>query len=471
MKLLWSSLRYRLVISIGVAMLGVMGCVSVAVYWAISHESDEIFKARLATSAKVLEGLISQKLNELPTDKNGFIEINDPVLSPNDADPNHHPYEQKIAFQVWDQMGVLLAKSASAPVVPLGDLSEGVHITTIGSEEWQVFALKSGDIWVMAAEHNNVLEESTVKLVYAIFTPFALGGVALVLLVNYLLIRGLMPIKEIAHQISKRDGEAEAPIEGTWPSELRMIVVAFNNMLSRVRSTIKREKLFLDSAAHEIRTPLAAIRLHLQNALNSHDSSGQVKSMELAYQGVRRASRLVSQMMELSRIDAQEFSCEGNVYVALDEVVQRIAADMKPICDRKRQRMVIFADVDVVVHAQLTAVESIASNLLDNASKYGHPDSSIHVEVRVVDGFAQLSVANEGALIPASEKEKIFLPYYRNASGSQDEIVGSGLGLAIVKRLADRMYAQVRIEDVLQPMGTLVTVNFAQASSTGFVES
>ena len=463
MKSFWASLRHRLVISIGIAVLGVMGIVSVAVYWAISHESDEIFKARLATSAKVLEGLISQKLNELPIDKNGFIEISDPIVASSEVDPNHHPYEQKVAFQVWNQMGVLLAKSAGAPTTPLGSLAEGVHKTTIDAEEWQVFALKSGDIWVMAAEHNDVLEESRVKLVYAIFTPFVLGGIALVLLVNYLLIRGLVPIKDIAHQISQRDGESEAPIQGVWPTELRLIVDAFNSMLLKVRGTIKREKLFLDSAAHEIRTPLTAIRLHLQNALNAKDANGQQQSMQLAYQGVQRASRLVSQMMELSRIDALEPSSESDVYIALDEVVQRIAADMATACDRKHQKIVVTADPDVVIYAPLTAVESIVSNLLDNACKYGLPNSCILVAVRGIDNLARLSVENEGPLILGSEKEKIFLPYYRNASASKDRIGGSGLGLAIVKRFADRLNARVSVHDVRNPDGTSVHVEFVQA--------
>lgn len=463
MKSFWASLRYRLVISVGIAMLGVMGIVSVAVYWAISHESDEIFKARLATSAKVLEGLISQKLNELPVDKNGFIEISDPIVDSSESDPKHHPYEQKVAFQVWSQMGVLLAKSASAPVSPLGSLSEGVHRTTIDAEEWQVFALKSGDIWVMAAEHNDVLEESTVKLVYAIFTPFVLGAIALVLLVNYLLIRGLVPIKEIAYQISQRDGESEAPINGAWPTELRLIVDAFNNMLAKVRSTIKREKLFLDSAAHEIRTPLTAIRLHLQNALNANDVNGQQQSMQLAYQGVQRASRLVSQMMELSRMDALEPTSEPEVFIALDEVVHRIAADMAATCDRKQQKIVVAADPDVVIHAPLFAVESIVSNLLDNACKYGLQNSCIHVAVRGGDNLARLSVENEGPLIQESEKSKIFMPYYRNASVAQYGVTGSGLGLAIVKRFADRLNARVSVLDVRNPDGTIVQVDFVPA--------
>lgn len=464
MKSVWSSLRHRLVISVGMAMLGVMAVVSVAVYWAISHESDEIFKARLATSAKVLEGLISQKLNELPVDKNGFIEIKDPVFSAAQAGSDHHPYEQKVAFQVWNQMGVLLAKSAGAPSAPLGGLSEGVHKTTINAEEWQVFALRSGDIWVMAAEHNDVLEESTVKLVYAIFTPFLFGGLALVLLVNFLLIRGLHPIQDIATQISERDGQSEDPIEGAWPSELRMIVNAFNSMLSKVRSTIKREKLFLDSAAHEIRTPLTAIRLHLQNALNASDVTSQQQSMQLAYQGVQRASRLVSQMMELSRIDAGESSPEGAVYIALDEVTQRLAEDLRSTCASKNQMIVVDVDPDVVIHAPVTAVESIVSNLLDNACKYGVCNSVIQVSVKADGEVALLSVSNEGAVIAEGEKSKIFLPYYRNVSGIQNGIVGSGLGLAIVKRFTERLNANVRVLDVKDPQGTRVEVRFPLVS-------
>lgn len=455
-----ASLRSRLVISIGVAMFSVMLAVSVAVYWAISHESDEIFKARLATSAKVLEGLISQKLNELPTGKDNYIVIKDATLEGAVNTAGQHPYEQKVAFQVWSQMGVLLAKSDSAPVVPLGALTEGVHQTTINAEEWQVFALRSGDIWVMAAEHNDVLAESTVKLMYATFTPFVMGSLALIFLVNYLLLKGLSPIQEIAHQISKRDGKSDTPILGQWPAELSVVVEAFNHLLARVRQTIMREKMFLDSAAHEIRTPITAVHLHLQNAMHAQDPVTQQDSMKQAYLGAQRASRLVSQMMELSRMDSSEVVNEPSVFIALDEMAQRFAKHMQLTCMTKGQSVVVEAEADVVVFAPLCDIESIFSNILDNAFKYGYPNSVIRMVVQSHQGQACLQVTNQGPLIAAQDKLQIFLPYFRNTEGAQSAISGSGLGLAIVKRIADRLKAQVSVRDEHGPEGTTFELLF-----------
>lgn len=454
------SLRSRLVTSIAVAMFSVMLAVSVAVYWAISHESDEIFKARLATSAKVLEGLISQKLNELPTGKDSYIVIKDATFDGAVNTAGQHPYEQKVAFQVWSQMGVLLAKSDAAPDVPLGTLTEGVHQTTINAEEWQVFALRSGDIWVMAAEHNDVLAESTVKLMYATFMPFVVGSFALILLVNYLLLKGLSPIQEIAHQISKRDGKSDAPILGQWPAELGVVVEAFNHLLERVRQTIMREKMFLDSAAHEIRTPITAVHLHLQNAMYAQDSGTKQDSMQQAYLGAQRASRLVSQMMELSRMDASEVVNESPVFIALDEIAQRFAKDMQPTCATKGQLLVVEAEADVVVFAPLCDIESIFSNILDNAFKYGYPNSVIRMVVKSEQDQACLQVTNQGPLITAQDKLRIFLPYFRNTEGAQNAISGSGLGLAIVKRVADRLRAQVFVCDEHNPEGTTFELFF-----------
>ena len=461
MKKLLASLRYKLVFSVGVAMIALMTLVAVGVYWAIRHESDEIFKARLTTSAKVLEGLISEKINELPKGKSTYIEIQDADIAPvPSTKPSDRPYDQKVAFQVWSDMGVLLAKSASAPMEPLGKLEQGRHKTNINAEEWQVFALKSGKIWVMAAEHNDVLEESTVKLMYAVFTPFVVGSITLMLLVNFLLLKGLQPIKDIAQQISERDAQSAHPISGHWPTELQFVATAFNKMLVKVNAAIQREKLFLDSAAHEIRTPITAIQLHLQNALQSTNADDQHHSIELAHKGVKRASRLISQMMELSRINADDSSQPATSFLALDEVARSVAQSMAAPLERRGQTIAIEADNDVIIKASLTDIESVLYNLLDNASKYGLENSVIALRIAAKDANAILSITNAGPSIAESEKDTIFLPYYRNIEGNQPGIAGSGLGLAIVKRFVDRMGAVIAVHNASDLDGSTFEITF-----------
>ena len=249
------SLRNQLVFGVVISMLLVMSVVGGAVYWVLKHESDEIFRARLNTSARVLEALITNQINRMPKDEPIFIEL------PDDFDEGHHdddgsaahPYEQKIAFQVWNDMGMLLAKSASAPMSRLGDLTEGSQSVTLDDETWEVFALRSGSIWVLAAEHNDVLEEKAHKLAYAVLTPFAVGTLLLILFVNVQVYHGLTPLQRLAERIRSRRPESLEPLEeDSWPDELKTSVVALNDLLARVRDAFEREQLFIDAAAHEI---------------------------------------------------------------------------------------------------------------------------------------------------------------------------------------------------------------------------
>lgn len=458
------SMRRRLVVSVAIAMVAIMAMLALAVHTAISEKADEVFVERLTTSAKVLEGLISKTLNELPPGAQALVELNDADLATLGKEAARDSgHKRKIAFQVWSDMGVLLAKSTSAPMQPMGSFEQGQQQIQLGAQEWQVFALKAGDIWVMAAQDSQSNLEATTGLMYAVFVPFLVGGVSLLFLVNFVLLRGLKPLNDLASEIQSRDGELTDPVRGRWPSELQLVVDAFNGMLSRVNLAMRQEKLFLDSAAHEIRTPVAAIQLHVQNALHTDDQTQQRASLELANRGVRRASHLISQMMELSRVHADDEGRAEQSYLALDEVCRAAALAMAPVVSAKSQTIDINLQSDVVIKASLLDVESIVGNLLDNASKYGDAESVITLAVIEQDDVVELCVTNAGPLIDEDKKATIFRPYFRGLDVTQFGVPGSGLGLTIVKQCAERNGASVQVEDAIGQSGSTFRVTFSSA--------
>ncbi len=432
------SLRFKLVFSIGLSMVVLMLLVASGVYWAIKHESDEIFLARLNTSARVLEGLISRQISQNIAGENRYAELDDAVL-PATAGGGLQHYEQKVAFQVWSEMGVLLAKSASAPLTPLGTFKEGQQNTSLGDEEWQVFALKSGPIWVLAAEHNDVLEESRLKLLYAVFTPFLIGVSALILLVNFLLFRGLRPLNDLAVQIAIRDIHSLTPLAGRWPKELRSVVTAFNVLLISVKAAIEREKLFMDSAAHEIRTPIAGVHLHLQNALNDPDASARADSLHSALGGVKRVTQLIRQMLLLARVGAGYDPSQPKSFVAVDLVAAQIVDSMTARFKEKNQTVHFASEADLVVRAELGQVESLLGNLLDNAQKYGEQGGCIDIDITRADNSAVIRVANSGQPIAVPHREAIFTPYFRVTDSTVAAHEGAGLGLAIAARIVENL--------------------------------
>lgn len=427
-------------------MVVLMLLVASGVYWAIKHESDEIFLARLNTSARVLEGLISRQINQNIAGGDAYTELDDAVLPATEGNGPQH-YEQKVAFQVWSDMGVLLAKSASAPLAPLGALKEGQQNTSLGDEEWQVFALKSGPIWVLAAEHNDVLEESRLKLLYAVFTPFLIGVSALIVLVNFLLFRGLRPLNDLAGQIATRDIHSLAPLAGRWPNELRSVVTAFNVLLVSVKAAIEREKLFMDSAAHEIRTPIAGVQLHLQNALKDPDVNARAESLHSALGGVRRVTQLIRQMLLLARVGAGYDPSQPKSFVSLDFLGAQLVEGMKEKFKEKNQSMHFASDPDLVVQAELGQLESLLGNLLDNAQKYGERGGRIDVEITRDGRFALIRVANSGEPILAQHRASIFAPYFRVNKPSTVANEGSGLGLAIAAKIVANLNGTIVASD------------------------
>lgn len=462
MKSRYFSLRRHLVIGIVSATVLILGGVAYATYWALEHETDEIFKARLATSARVLEALITDQIAHRPP--NDPISISLPASietnSSTKGDSSGHEYERKIAFQVWNDTGLLLAKSESAPAVPLSPFVEGSSNQKLDDEYWEVFALKSGGIWVLAAEHNEILDEKTHKLALAVLTPFLLGTLVLLIVVNALVHFNLTPLKKLAEKISSREPEALTPIYfDSTPIELKPVLDELNDLMVRVNKAFKREQWFIDAAAHELRTPIAALQIHVQNALTADNEIERHESLVAALEGLRRTTRLAEQLLAFSRV-ASATDDQEKSFLMLDVICREIVRSYEKVFESKSQTVMIDVQGECVIKADLGKVERLLQNLLDNASKYGASPGVIHVRITTDPDRVELRVSNQGPKIPDEEKAKIFEPYYR-VLGQKSS--GTGLGLAIVQQIAQQNDATVTVEDMENGAGTTFVVRFPVA--------
>lgn len=455
------SLRRRLVGGIVSAVLLILGAIGGITYQAMQQEADEIFRARLASSARVFEALVGRQLAErasarplvlsLPADSRG---------EAGDADPGEQEGGKKIAFQVWNELGILLARSDSAPSSPLAPLVEGSSSQRLGDGAWEVFALRSGGTWVLAAEHNDTVAEKRERLAAAVYPPFLLGTLLLVALVNWLIVHHLRPMESLAAKIASREPESLEPIRlAPSPQELRPVIDELNALLERVTRAFQREQKFIDAAAHEIRTPLAALQLHVENALQANGDAERDESLRQALAGLRRLTRLSEQLLAFSRVTSRTDG-EAPAYLALEALCQSQAEAQAALLAQRRQRIRIAADGDCVIRGEPGKVERLLQNLIDNASRYGASPGCIDIEMRRAGRCLELAVSNEGEPIPAAEKEKIFLSYYR-IPGSKSP--GSGLGLAIVREIASQLGAAIRVEDKAPGEGARFVVRFPAA--------
>jgi two-component system sensor histidine kinase QseC len=459
--MIYFSIRKRLLLGIFLSMIMILGGMGLAAHLVAEHESEEIFSARLATSARVLEVLVAKQLEHATIASPIIIELPKELEHQHASteEINGHPYESKISFQVWHSNGKLLAKSATAPDKPLGPMTEGFGKNLIGDDIWQVFQLKSGDVWVMVAEMDAVREEMAGDLGLAIMTPLIIGSLILLIVINLIAYGSFRPLQYLANVIAAREPQSIKPIKlSKTPSELKPVIDELNHLLDRVQKAFKREQQFIDAAAHEIRTPIAALQLHIENAVNAKNDLDRNQSLAEALSGLRRTTRLTEQLLTLSRVSGA--TDQEQQVLSLDGICKEVVKNTKPLITQRGQTIELDIKDDCLVRGEQHKIERVIQNLIDNASQYGSATGLISVSLSKVADTIHLVVSNDGDIIPDSEKNKVFDPYYR-ILGSKS--FGSGLGLAIVKEIIQQHKGTIRIEDKSAGNGVQVIIEFKSA--------
>lgn len=444
------------------ALLAVLGAAAWLSFAGSEEEAQELFDARLATSARVLEALVARQVEKATLSAPIVIALPGPLESASHDTPGPlgHYYETKIAFQVRDAAGRLLARSASAPEAPFAPLAGGFATRALAGEDWRVFTLRSGDAWVQVAEKDDVRGELAEKLAFAAAAPL-LAGIVLLLLALGLLIRyGLAPLSALARQVAARRPGSGAPFElARAPAEIAPLIEALNGLLGRVRDALERERRFTADAAHELRTPLAALKVHAQNAARATSAAEREASLAHMLQGLERTVLLAEQMLAYSRAAAP-----GDVArrerVPLPELAREAAQAVQPRAQERRCTLELALEADAAVDGERQKLLSLVTNLLDNAVRYGPEGGRVRLALRREAGAAVLAVSDEGPGIPPELRERVFESYYRmpGAPGA-----GSGLGLAIAREVAEAHGARIAIEGGAGGRGTRVVVRFEAA--------
>lgn len=422
----------------------VLGAAAWVAYEAAQDEAEELFDARLATSARVLEAMVARQLESATVAAPIVIELPEPLeraTNDDEASPLGHPYETQVAFQARAGNGRLLARSSAAPEAPLAPLEPG--FSTQGS--WRVFSLRSGVVWIQVAESDHARNELSPKIAWAAVAPLVIGLPVLLALLSLLIRYGLAPLSQLAARIRARRPGSLAPVSlPRTPTEIAPVLDALNGLLERVHEALERERRFTADAAHELRTPLAAVKVHAQNAARAQSDVERRRSLELMLAGLERTTRLAGQMLALSRASVPR---PAHARVEIREVIEQAARELG---------LAVEVEGDLEVSGDRDQLLSLAANLLDNAARHGAG------RVRVELGGATLSVLDEGPGIPAPLRARVFESYYRVPGTSA---AGSGLGLAIVREIARQHEAEVRIAEGSGGRGARVSVNFPQNGS------
>jgi two-component system sensor histidine kinase TctE len=311
---------------------------------------------------------------------------------------------------------------------------------------------------VRVAETKEQRVALTREFLASVIVPQLLLIVIAGLVVWHGVVRGLAPLERLQRALATRSHVARGPVsaEGV-PGEVRPLVESINELLGRLDRALTLQARFIADAAHQLKTPIAALRAQLEVALREQDPDRLRQAVEASYPGLERLQRLASQLLSLAR---NEPAAEGALAMApLDlnalglEVAQRWVPEAL-----KRGIDLGFEPAAAAppVRGDPARLAELLDNLLDNAVRYTRDHGRI--TVRVLDGAsATLEVSDDGPAIPAEERERVFERFHRLLGTSRE---GSGLGLAIAREIAQRHGAEITLRDDADGVGNTFSVAF-----------
>lgn len=270
---------------------------------------------------------------------------------------------------------------------------------------------------------------------------------------------GLAPLDRIALEVAAREPERLDPLApDAAPRELRPLLDAMNTLFGRVAGTLDKERRFTADAAHELRTPLAAILAQAQVAQRARDAAERDHALAQIVASGQRAGRLVDQLLQLARLDAAD--ALPRTTLRLDQLAAEVCAEHGAAALEKQITLTLDAAVPVIVPGHADMLRVLLRNLLDNALRYTPVGGHVSVKVGGSAQTAELVVSDDGPGIPAGQREKVLDRFYRLADQDTN---GSGLGLSIVARIAALHDARLELADGIGTPGLTVRLQLPQS--------
>lgn len=447
------SLRARLVLAIGVLLVLTWIAILIVGGAHMWDELEEGYDAELGQSALFVVAMVEA----LDVSHAGAGAA--PMTNRSDDIPHgisSHNFNDHLVQVSKD--GEMIFRSSTAPDNFL-ELSEGIQDVEIGGELWKVLRkteAESGDIVVMGIRRHEV-DSTIVATILAVLVPLAAAGFVSTVITFFLVSRLMRPLERWAHKIGDMSPYDTATLDDKSALlEVRPVLAALNRMLERVRSSITFERRFVRDAAHEIRTPLAAIKAQVEAGDWSGLSPEQESRMTKVLFGLRRATRLVNQLMDLARAEEARLP-EREQRVEVGALVRdKLTEFLNSGAVTDRTRISLKATSDLLwLTGNPNDLEIVLNNLVDNAVKYAGAESSIDITLEHVGNRLVLKIEDDGPGIPAERQTDVFNRFVRLAPASS---YGSGLGLALVKEIVAKLGGQVTLGQGERLKGLLVTV-------------
>jgi two-component system OmpR family sensor kinase/two-component system sensor histidine kinase QseC len=433
-----SSIRARLLIALIILVALISLLAAGVTYRRVLGETSILFDYQLRQMALSLRSQISIAPRiEVPPDQG-------------DAD---------FVVQIWDVFGA--RTYLSRPGLPMINQTVlGYADLSLRGQDWRAYGLQTADGVIQIAQPVRVREALARAAAERVVIPLVLLLPIMVIAAAWIVHRGLQPLRYVTREVQRRDARSLAPlVSNNLPREIAPLVGELNRLLERLQRAFSTQRAFISDAAHELRSPLTALRLQLQLLDRAADAPARLEARGRLGAAVERAIHLVEQLLALARSEPQETVAEFEK-VDLSGAAALGIADTHDLALARNIDLGLDAPQKILIRGDREALRTLVRNLVDNAVRYTPIGGTVQVRCRCDEKEAVLEVADTGPGIAAADRERVFDRFYRRATAQES---GTGLGLAIVKAIAARHDARIGLDDA--PGGGLrVAVIFPRGS-------
>jgi two-component system, OmpR family, sensor histidine kinase TctE len=452
-----SSLRVGLLSRLGLVLVLLLALDAVACYFTSLYFANLVYDRWLIDSTRSLAQAVGSE--------HGRIEFDLPLVA---LQIFQFDEVDKTYFRISsDKRGFIAGETSvrGAPHVPIN----GIQLTkstvarqAVREVTTRIAPPETDDTVTVTVAETLIKRQTLVRdILLAMVAPqVALLSIALVL-AWFGISRGLKPLTDLASQIEARDVNNLTPVPQTGlPREARVLAARINELLARLSNAMRAQKRFVADAAHQLRTPLAAIMLQTERARRAADGTSEKEALNALHRSVERAARMSQQLLALARTEPEAMTAVDLKPLDLVGLARRIGEEsISRALERDIDFGLIVPEQEVSIVGDERLLGELLSNLIDNALRYSNASGSVSVIVEP-GSSPRLCVQDDGPGIPEEERTKIFERFYR-VSGSNGD--GCGLGLAIVEEIARLHGASVEVTSAIDDRGSRFTVTFNDA--------
>ncbi len=362
--------------------------------------------------------------------------------------------ESDFVIQVWYENERV--RSSHPDFDLLKGNATGYSNVSLHGQKWRAYTIVYPDRTVQVSQSHEVRRKIATNAALRALIPIAglypLSWVLVVFGVGHI----LKPLAIVTKAATQRDASSLDPLPTEHlPTEIAPLVTEMNGLILRVRETIDTQRHFMLDAAHELRTPLAALQLQIENLSQSRSQDDlEVRIADLK-SGIQRASHLVGQLLHMARYGAEKQTIRTDL--DLGKLVKSCIGDFIPIAEKRRIDLGMIHDEPALIRANAGDLRILFNNLLDNAIRYTPEGGRIDVSIVVSGQKARVEILDNGPGIPEALLPRVFDRFFRVGG---HEIEGSGIGLAIVTAIATQESAEISLSNRQDGGGLLAAVSF-----------